>query len=79
MYVDLGFQVYSLSEGASKAFQASFTVWKKHTKTYHQSCKFSEVMESFQILGKTTNLTSASLAFALWEVLMTLKLFFFFK
>lgn len=34
MYVDLGFQVYSLSEGASKAFQASFTVWKKNTQKH---------------------------------------------
>lgn len=26
MYVDLGFQQYSLSDGAAKAFQLSFTV-----------------------------------------------------
>lgn len=28
MYVDLGFQQYSLSDGAAKAFQLSFTVLK---------------------------------------------------
>lgn len=29
MYVDLGFHVYSLSEGAAKAFQLLFTVLNK--------------------------------------------------
>lgn len=32
MYVDLGFQQYSLSDGAAKAFQLSFTVLQKKDK-----------------------------------------------
>ena len=34
MYVDLGFQQYSLSDGAARAFQLSFTVlWRKKKRT----------------------------------------------
>lgn len=41
MYVDLGFQQYSLSDGAAKAFQLSFTVLgrekKRRGRTKHSS------------------------------------------
>lgn len=43
MYVDFGFQVYSLSEGASKAFQASFTVWKTHKHSINLSFQKQQI------------------------------------
>ena len=43
MYVDLGFQQYSLSEGAAKAFQLSFTVFKKIKKDRRKKSKSNHV------------------------------------